>query len=75
LHTFTVNFSVYFEVCRYPKKNNFYSILGNLPRFGKHWFSEIIANCSENHKPDMLYELCAQNVKCVNVVSIVNTVL
>jgi hypothetical protein len=36
-YTFTVNFNVYSEVCRYPKKNHFYPILGNLPRFGKHW--------------------------------------
>jgi hypothetical protein len=36
-YTFTVNFNVYSEVCRYPKKNHFYPILGNLPRFGKHY--------------------------------------
>jgi hypothetical protein len=35
-YTFTVNFNLYSEVCRYPKKNHFYPILGNLPRFGKH---------------------------------------
>jgi hypothetical protein len=37
-YTFTVNFNVYSEVCRYPKENHFYPILGNLPRFGKHWY-------------------------------------
>jgi hypothetical protein len=39
-YTFTVNFNVYSEVCRYPKKNHFYPIFGNLPRFGKHCFTQ-----------------------------------
>jgi hypothetical protein len=39
-YTFTVNFNVYSKVCRYPKKNHFYPILGNLPRFGKHCFKQ-----------------------------------
>jgi hypothetical protein len=42
-YTFTVNFNVYSEVYRYPKKN-FYPILGNLPRFGKHWPTDFSAS-------------------------------
>jgi hypothetical protein len=42
LYTFTENFNVYSEVCRYPKKSHFYPILGNLPRFGKHCFISYI---------------------------------
>jgi hypothetical protein len=40
-YAFTVNFNVYSEVCLYPKKNHFYPILGNLPRFGEHCFTGI----------------------------------
>jgi hypothetical protein len=41
-YIFTVNFNVYSEVCRYPKKNHFYPILGNLSRFGKHCYKRFV---------------------------------